>query len=352
MVTTSGRVLEVGLQFKAKPKLFLTYNNSLVLDGVGAQIQRIVSVYGVSRLINASYLHSPLIDFDPQIFTDSTHAERLKEIDEWNSLFRKDLFPYTHLQGDLIFHTNNISVRQLRILNFLSRFSKRRIICKMGNPRKITDSFPDILNTASELVSPIFSERELTKGSEIFKIVVHIRQGVLALSQFNDRLLPLSHYEKILVTVTRLLDSQGIQYQILIPQEGGQTRNLSIANSNVIQSMAIDPDNRQVRVNNDGTVTLMHESPELESSPMLFKAKWLDPSSAFFDFELMLKADLLVTSKSSFSFLAGLINQRAIKIYAPFWHSSPSEWISAENLDLDKLIKKFGKIQTNKIYPR
>ena len=147
----------MGLQFRAKPKLFLTYDNSLVLDGVGAQIQRIVSVYGVSRLINASYLHSPLIDFDPQIFTDSTHAERLKEIDEWNSLFRKDLFPYTHLQGDLIFHTNNISVRQLRILNFLSRFSKRRIICKMGNPRKITDSFPDILNTASELVSPIFS---------------------------------------------------------------------------------------------------------------------------------------------------------------------------------------------------
>ena len=340
------------LQFRVKPKLFLMYDNSLVLDGVGAQIQRIVSVYGVSRLINASYLHAPLIDFDPQIFTDSTYAERLQEIEKWNSLFRVDLLPYVHTDGDFIFHTNTIGARRLRILNFLSRFSKSRVICKMSNPRKITDRFPDILNTASELISPNFRERELLTRSEDFKIVVHIRQGVLALSQFKDRLLPLSHYEKVLVTVSRLLNSMGIQYQILIPQEGGQTRNLSIVNSNVIQSMAINPDNSQLRINNDGTVTLIHESPNLQSTPTLFKAKWLDSSSAFSDFELMLNADLLVTSKSSFSFLAGLINQKAIKIYAPFWHSTPSDWLSTDNLDLDKLIEKIGEINDNKIHPR
>lgn len=352
LVTSSGRVFAMGLQFKAEPKLFLTYDNSLVIDGVGAQIQRIVSVYGVSRLIKASYLHAPLIDFDPQIFTDSTYAERLLEIDKWNSLFRSDLLPYEQCNRDLIFHTNNIGVRRLKILNFLSRFSKSRIICKMGNPRKITDKFPNILNTASELICFPLNEGELAKDSEGFKIVVHIRQGVLALSQFKDRLLPLSHYEKVLVTVTRLLNSLGIQYQILIPQEGGQTRKLSIANSNLIQSMAIDPDNSQVKVNNDGTVTLIHESPDLESTPILFKAKWLDPTSAFSDFELMLNADLLVTSKSSFSFLAGLINRKAIKIYAPFWHSTPSDWLSADDVDLDKLIEKIAEISTSKIYPR
>ncbi len=342
----------MNLHFEVKPKLFLMYDHALILDGVGAQIQRIVSVYAVSRLINASYLHSPLVDFDPQIFTDSTYAERLQEIKKWNSLFRADLLPYVHLNGDLVFRTNNIGVWQLRILNFLSRFSNSRIVCKMGNPRKITDRFPDILNTATEMISPNFSKEELLTGSEDFKIVVHIRQGVLALSQFKDRLLPLSHYEKVIETVSRLLDSMGIQYQILIPQEGGQTRNLSVANSNVIQSMAIDPVNSQVRINNDGTVTLIHESPNLQSTPTLFKAKWLDPTSAFSDFELMLNADMLVTSKSSFSFLAGLINGKAIKIYAPFWHSAPSDWLSADNLDLDKLFEKIGELHASKIYPR
>jgi len=340
------------MKFQLKPKLFLTYDNSLVLDGVGAQIQRIVSIYGVSRLVKAGYLHAPLIDFDPQIFSDSTYAERLPDIEKWNSLFRSNLLPYVEANGDLIFHTNSMGIRRLEILNFLSRFSKSRIICKMGNPRKITDEFPNILNSASELMSMPIDRINSVNENNDFKVVVHIRQGVLALSQFKNRLLPLSHYENVLGTVTKILNTFGIQYQILIPQEIGQSTRLSIENSQVIQSMALDPDNGQVRVNNDGTVTLIHESLDLIATPILCKTRWLEPASAFSDFELMLNADLLIISKSSFSFLAGLINQKAIKIFAPFWHSTPDDWFNAEDIDLDRLIDKIVELSSSKTYPR
>lgn len=345
-VILSGKVLV--MKFQLKPKLFLTYDNSLVLDGVGAQIQRIVSIYGVSRLVKVGYLHAPIIDFDPQIFSDSTYAERLPDIEKWNSLFRYDLPRYVQANGDFIFHTNKIGIRRLEILNFLSRFSRSRIICKMGNPRKITDEFPNILNSASELMSKPIDKINSVNGSNDFKIVVHIRQGVLALSQFKNRLIPLSHYENVLGTVTKILKTFGIQYQILIPQETGQSTRLSIENSQVIQSMALDPDNAQVRVNNDGTVTLIHESLDLIVTPILCKTWWLEPASAFSDFELMLNADLLIISKSSFSFLAGLINQKAIKIFAPFWHSTPDDWFNAEDIDLDRLIDKIVELSSSK----
>lgn len=336
------------MKFQLKLKLFLTYDTSLILDGMGAQIQRIVSIYGVSRLVKAGYLHSPLIDFDPQVFSDSTYAERLPDIEKWNNLFRSNLLPYVEAKGDLIFHTNSIGIRGLKILNFLSRFSKSRIICKMSNPRKITDDFPNILNTASELMFiPIDRSNSVNENND-FKVVVHIRQGVLALSQFKNRLLPLSHYENILGTVTNILNTFGIQYQILIPQEVGQSTRLSIENSHVMQSIALDPENDQVKVNNDGTITLIHESQDLIATPILCKAQWLEPSSAFSDFEIMLNADLLVISKSSFSFLAGLMNQKAIKIFAPFWHSTPNDWFNAEDIDLNRLIDKIVELSFSK----
>ena len=336
------------MKFQLKPKLFLMYDNSMIIDGVGAQIQRIVSIYGVSRLVRVGYLHAPLIDFDPQIFSESTYSERLPDIEKWNSLFRSDLLPYVQTNGDLIFHTNSIGIRRLEILNFLSRFSKSRIICKMGNPRKITDKFPNILNTALELMSLPIDRSNSANENNNFKVVVHIRQGVLALSQFKDRLLPLSHYENVLETVTGILNTFGIQYQILIPQEVGQTSRLSIENSHVIQSMALDPDNTQVKVNNDRTVTLIHESQHLRTTPILCEAQWLEPYSAYSDFEIMLNADLLVISKSSFSFLAGLMNQKAIKIFAPFWHSTPSDWFNAEDIDLDRLIDRIVELRSSK----
>ncbi len=55
----------VALRNTAK-KLVLTYDNSVLTDGVGAQLQRIYGIYAISRLLGAIYLHSPLSRVDYQ----------------------------------------------------------------------------------------------------------------------------------------------------------------------------------------------------------------------------------------------------------------------------------------------
>jgi len=67
--------------------------------------------------------------------------------------------------------------------------------------------------------------------------------------------------------------------------------------------------------------------------PNLISAKWLDPSDPFNDFLEMARADILVISKSSFSFLAGLCNPASIKIFEPFWHATPKAWVDSSNID-------------------
>ena len=41
-------------------------------------------------------------------------------------------------------------------------------------------------------------------------------------------------------------------------------------------------------------------------------------------------ADVLVMSRSSFSYLGGILNRHGIVVYHPFWHPAPSSWMSVE----------------------
>ena len=47
-------------------KLILTYDNTKMTDGAGAQLQRIYGTYSVARLVGAAYLHAPLGRVDYQ----------------------------------------------------------------------------------------------------------------------------------------------------------------------------------------------------------------------------------------------------------------------------------------------
>lgn len=316
-----------------KPKLFLTYNNQATMDGVGAQLQRIISVFSVSRLARVGYLHSPLSDIDPQVFSSSSFEERLPQIRVWNNLFRDDLEEFRPSAGDRVLVSDSISLHQLRLLRFLSRFSRSRIIYRLSNPRIITDKYPESLRGASELMNDSLRDESARTGVEDLRIVVHIRQGELVLTQFKERLLPLAHYERILKCVVDCLKRNGIKFAIMIPRENGQGTSLSVNDPKVARSIALDPNNANLRINEDRSVTLIHETPSPESTPILFEAHWLDESSTYSDFLRMIRADVLITSKSSLSFVAGLMNNKSIKIFTPFWHTAPSDWISSNDLN-------------------
>jgi hypothetical protein len=41
-------------------------------------------------------------------------------------------------------------------------------------------------------------------------------------------------------------------------------------------------------------------------------------------------ADVLVMSRSSFSYLGGILNTEGIVLYHPFWHRAPSSWLTVD----------------------
>ena len=303
------------------------------MDGVGAQLQRIVSVFGVAKLAKANYLHSGLFDIDTQAFSLKTFLEREVEVEKWNQLFRSDLALFDELATDRIISPQQISLFMLRIIRFRTRFSRFRVICKIANPRIISDKYPECLKNAPEMLNLRVLEKTALRTSSKFTIVIHIRQGELVLTQFKDRLLPLSHYEEILQHIVPILESVNVNFEIQIPKENGQENRIPITDPKVSRSIELDPDNKNLIFGEEGYVTLNHEKPTSVLTPLLFQANWLPEGSVYLDFLKMMQADLLITSKSSLSFVAGLFNRNSIKIYTPFWHTAPADWIDASNLE-------------------
>ena len=108
-----------------------------------------------------------------------------------------------------------------------------------------------------------------TETDEGLIIVVHIRQGVLALTQFKNRLLRLNHYEKILKFVVDCLIREGKQFKIMIPKENGQDVSLSMSDPEVALSIELNPNNPSLKFNDDGSINLIHEMPNVELMQIL-----------------------------------------------------------------------------------
>jgi hypothetical protein len=314
--------------------VFLTYDNLHTTDGLGAQFQRILSVYCIAELFGTSYFHSPIVDFDEQMFIRLDSEAKLAVLSDWNSLISSRVTSKLATKTNLDFTIGNLTPAKLYIIKIISRIFQISITLRLWNPRLITDKLPHCFEYGKDFLDPrISSQSRVTdkKGNHL-QIVVHIRQGELRLSQFKHRYLPFSYFERILSTIVPEIRMQNLSYSVTIPVEPNINNTFSEMAPEVIDSLKTDSTNEFVTINNSGEVKIVFEKLDEMASPYLREAKWQDSGSSYTDFLAMLNADVLIISKSSFSFTAGLLNKKGIIIYCPFWHSAPPSWLIGEHL--------------------
>lgn len=75
-------------EYKRLPNVALTYANDVIMDGAGAQLHRIYTIYALSRHLGVSYFHSPLFELRYQGLAALEKNERdAKIVERYNSLF-------------------------------------------------------------------------------------------------------------------------------------------------------------------------------------------------------------------------------------------------------------------------
>lgn len=247
--------------------IYLTYNNQACQDGIGAQIQRILSIYWIAKIHQWGYVHSPILATEHNI-TFST-IERFNA----NLQLPSDLYP----QGAQVINMAMINVEII----------KRKHLCKQDVLFRITFAHR-YLDYHREILSQPYPYQFPWVQKDVqdpLVIAVHIRRGDVSPTQNKERYVPLQYYMDCLTNLQQILMTAHMPYRIHIHSEQSIKQELT------------------------------HSPAGLHSELI-----WHLDEDVNETFTAFVNADILFTGFSSLSYAASLIRQKKCLLYTPFWH--------------------------------
>lgn len=286
-----------------------TYANDFLCDGAGSQLQRIYGVYGLSRMLNVSYYHSPLKEIGYQGMTALEKNENsLELLERYNQLF--------HIPSDVELPLEYVSVSCMigdkKFLADIVHEAKEKkdqfFLIRMAFTTPFTDKHPEVFRYAKEN-SPFKK-----KDSSTFRIAIHVRLGDLPIAH-RDRIIPNFHYVDVVQEVSEILKAFHIPFVCELHTEFPT------------KPLLVTPQHHGMENRFHGAVMLTPEQYDLsdfEVLPHLKKHFNEDPLETL---EAFATADLFIMSRSSFSYLPAILNQTGAMVYFPFWHPPLLGWL-------------------------
>lgn len=245
--------------------------------GAGAQVQSVMSTILFARAHGYNYFHTPFKSMELAPDGDEVAWARAWELS--TNLGENEL------SSSEVFFLKNKSIDSCTKVRW-----QPLTLFYVQHCHEYADRYPD----KYELVLPEF-RRRYAKGKRNFTyreptdqlhVAIHIRRGdVLAKAQ-AERLTDNSKIENLVRSIQAAFENASLHYQLHIISEGKKSDFGSLCD---------------------------------------IQARWHLNSCAIEAFDRLVQADVLVTAKSSFSYVAALLNPRII-IYEPFWHTPMTHW--------------------------
>lgn len=312
--------------------VFLTYDNKNNPDGAGAQLHRIYGIYCLSRLLGTKYIHTPLHEVYYQgmgSFQDDKKDPTFVEAFNRTFLLPSDR---TTTADPVVVSVGSIPIgrldRSLRV-EFagrrkhllpirLSKFgrmvanwskSNAETVVRIGAPHTLLDRYARGYEICGAL-SPFKKE----KPNDVLRIALHIRRGEIMFVN-SERLIDMSYYVGVARRLTSILASEQIPYELELHSELLQ------------KAAAIKPGDPAFKGRIDDGLELRPEQDPFGDFVVFPGLKRFINEPAMTCIERLATADILVMSKSSFSYLAAILNVGGIVLYHPFWSYPLDSWL-------------------------
>lgn len=297
-----------------RDKLVLTYNNSRANDGVGAQLHRIYGTYAISRFLRASYLHSPLARVDYQGLSSLANKAHDPEFHEgFNRLLymRSDPLPHRLHAVDLEYITVD-DVDRLVARFEAGETDGKAWLARLNTPYGIADRFPQCYTVCQE-ISPFATG----PTGRVVRVAIHVRRGELfALDSL--RMLPNEFYVQVGRTVAGQLERRGLDYRMELHTEVAS------------RAFVLRPDDGGISHRIDAPVLMRPEMNQLEEFDALPNLVHCINEPAIDCLRQLATAHIVVMSRSSFSYVAAILNRRGLVLSHPFWHARLPSWIEVD----------------------
>jgi len=270
---------------------YITYDFEKCHDGFGSQIQRIISLYLVTKLFDSKYLkyfHSGIV-LDRNVGYAS-----LKDVtDDIGVKNFNDLFI------DLNINFNVEFKEEIRIENFdleeLNSITSNQVdynvLVKVCFCHRFIDNNPKVLE---KFIVPSLNWID-NKINNLLKIAVHIRRGDVSLTQNQDRYVSVDFYIDSINNLTKsLLGHHLFEYNIFCD-------SISSDEINKIKLLC-STSKINFHINTDVVNT----------------------------FKEFVNSDILIAGKSSFSYSASFLRKKGIILYVPISHAYSTKHIKLE----------------------
>jgi hypothetical protein len=295
-----------------KPRLLFTYDSSNPKDGTGAQVQRILSINCLARYLRIGYLHTGVLDV-------STHPLDPFQNDELRRTYVKRLNSIFRIESTTSTFSKQVYLKQLKLsllakYAFFSLIRKKSILLRINEPYGVVDFLPECL-----VQVPPF---HLSSQVEPSQIVLHHRRGVGNFAIYHDQKMPREssqmYFNKCLDEIwtenqkrmTVLVLTDGPPVDLFYPVPISQY-------SNWVGTPGFDGENIVVK-GEDLSLQFMDERFDFE---FVYGG---DPLEAI---AFMSCSQYLITSRSSLSYLGGILNkQGTVFTQSSFWHSPLPNW--------------------------
>ncbi len=271
--------------------MYLMYN--MTCEGVGAQYQRIIALLGIAKIHNLKFLHK-MITVGHNYNNDPSWNEK------WDTLFNiKTLTEEQYPPNHEIIYSKRLTMQDLKtIVNTENR------IFSISLPFDIVDRVPNIYyKIVQDDIRRLYQESNKNRTLHLFKknrtnIAIHIR-----VINHHDDQCEIKDFENL----EGRYEIHDYQYIMLISKlqklyPRADVHIFSQPNIYKKYKSLTKMDGVQVHINTDAIDTFHH----------------------------FCSADILVISKSSFSYLAGIYNKNKV-LYIPFHHPPLEEWESIRN---------------------
>jgi len=313
-----------------KPKLILAYDARKVRDGAGAQLHRILSLSLVSYLFHVRMIQPRIEDItihplDP--VQDPVALQSYLEV--WNQrLFSSNKFiqqPEEFL-GFKIRYIDSLKLRSLLFLCILSKFSKDSIVVFTKESHSISDYCVEEYGSALRLYFKDFLAlvRSQHRNAEL---IIHYRQGsggfAIHPGQNIPRQVSIESVRIAIESVSSATMERIKRVRLFTDSPAESFRYNPLPSQLYLWKDMPGFDGKSVVNESSGVEEKLR--PTVENRKLLFMVdRSLD---AFQMIVAMARAEALIISRSSLSYVGALFNQDG-EVYYPngFWHTKLKRW--------------------------
>jgi hypothetical protein len=334
--------------------VFLTYDNKNNPDGVGSQLHRVYGIYCLSRLLGAKYIHSPLHEVSYQGMDAFQNQEKDPTfVETFNRVFTLPS-DHTTTPNPAIISMQSIPVGRLDRA-FGLRYSGRRkhllpirlskfgrmvanwsrvnaeTIVRIGAPHTLLDRYARGYELCESL-SPF----KINAPNDPLRIALHVRRGEIMFVN-SERLIDLSYYVEVARGLATALTRAQISFQFELHSELLQ------------KEASVLPSDPAFKDRIHDLIQLHPEHDPFGAFDELPGIKRFINEPAMTCIERLATADILVMSKSSFSYLAAILNPGGIVLYHPYWNYPLSNWLVAKpngRFNVGRFLKQVRQIRS------